>query len=98
MCGLTTTVETTEPVTITTEQGTTEQITTTEEITTITEPEFTTELPLPDDFCHNKPNSVPQPHPYDCTKYIICMNEIPFINICQYPTAIFQNGICVEGT
>ena len=51
---------------------------------------------LPADFCEGNPAGL-LAHPDDCTKFIFCMNDIPYINTCPYPVLVFYDGFCVEG-
>ncbi|XP_070495179.1 mucin-2-like [Chironomus tepperi] len=90
------TTTTTEPTTTTTEPTTTESTTTTTELTTTEDTTTTTTTVNPNDLCRGINVGI-IPYPGDCTRYILCIFELPTVLDCEYPTEVFHNGSCVTG-
>ena len=42
-------------------------------------------------------NNVALPHPEFCNKFVLCINEYPFVNVCDPPKEFFYEGECVAG-
>ncbi|CAG9811757.1 unnamed protein product [Chironomus riparius] len=87
------TTTSTSTTTTTTTEATTEATTTT---TTESSIDTTTRITLPNDICKGLNFSV-LAHPHNCTKFIVCLYEIPNVAACQNPYMIFYNGSCVPG-
>uniref|UniRef100_A0A1I8NW68 Chitin-binding type-2 domain-containing protein n=1 Tax=Stomoxys calcitrans TaxID=35570 RepID=A0A1I8NW68_STOCA len=99
------TTTTEKPTTTTEEPNTTteEPTTTTKELTTTTEEPTTTPkictypAGIENNFCENVPDGSLLPYPYNCTLFIECLGECPYLDSCG-PNKAFNAhlGICDE--